>query len=39
MPNPIKRSKYLKRAAELYRSWGAVAKAELLENADDDVYL
>ena len=39
MPNPIKRSKYRKRAAELYRRWGAVAKAELLENVDDDVYL
>ena len=38
-PNPTKRSKYLKRAAELYRSWGAVAKAELLENVADDVQL
>ncbi len=31
-PHTTKRSKYLKRAAELYRSWGAVAKAEWLEN-------
>ncbi|KAI2505092.1 hypothetical protein MHU86_9368 [Fragilaria crotonensis] len=38
-PNPTKRLKYLKRAAELYRSWGAVAKAELLENVADDVQL
>ncbi|KAI2493420.1 PFAM Protein kinase domain [Fragilaria crotonensis] len=35
-PSPTKRSKYLKRTAELYRSWGAVAKAELLENVHDD---
>ncbi|KAI2506906.1 histidine kinase [Fragilaria crotonensis] len=35
-PNPTKCSKYMKRAAELYRSWGAVAKAEWLENRDDD---
>jgi hypothetical protein len=35
-PNITKHSKYLKRAAELYRSWGAVAKAEWLENRDDD---
>jgi ferredoxin-NADP reductase len=34
-PNTIKHSKYLKRAAELYRSWGAVAKAECLENRHD----
>ena len=34
--NKTKRSKYLKRAAELYRSWGAVAKAEWLENRHDN---
>jgi hypothetical protein len=34
--NTTKGSKYLKRAAELYRSWGAVAKAEWLENWEDD---
>ncbi|KAI2506900.1 hypothetical protein MHU86_7492 [Fragilaria crotonensis] len=34
-PNTSKRSKYLKRAAELYRSWGASAKAEWLENRHD----
>ena len=33
-PNTTKRSQYLKRAADLYRSWGAVAKAEWLENMD-----
>ena len=33
-PNPRKRLKYLKRAGDLYRSWGAVAKAEWLENGD-----
>ncbi|KAI2506904.1 PhoQ sensor [Fragilaria crotonensis] len=35
-PNITKRLTYLKRAANLYRSWGAVAKAEWLENGDDD---
>ena len=35
-PNKTKRSKYLKKAADLYRSWGAMAKAEWLENWDDD---
>lgn len=38
-PNRTKRSKYLNRAAEVYRSWGAVAKAECLENEDDHTYL
>lgn len=33
-PNPTKHSLYLEKAAELYRSWGAVAKAEWLENGD-----
>ncbi len=35
-PSKTKRSKYLKRAAELYRGWGAVAKAEWLETWDED---
>jgi hypothetical protein len=35
-PNTTKRLTYLKRAADLYRSWGAVAKAEWVENGDDD---
>ena len=35
-PNKTKHSKYLKKAAELYRSWGAVAKAEWLENWDEE---
>ncbi|KAI2506905.1 PhoQ sensor [Fragilaria crotonensis] len=38
-PNATKRSKYLNRAAELYRSWGAVAKAEWLENGDGHTHL
>ncbi|KAI2503942.1 histidine kinase [Fragilaria crotonensis] len=35
-PDTTKRLKYLKRATDLYRSWGAVAKAEWLENRDED---
>ena len=35
-PDTTKHLKYLKRAAELYRSWGAVAKAEWLENSNGD---
>ena len=37
-PYPSKRSKYLNRAAELYRSWGALAKAEWLDIRDDHTY-
>ncbi len=35
--NTTKRSKYLRRAVELYRTWGAVAKAEWLEKQDEGI--
>lgn len=34
-PNAMKRALYLKRAAALYRSWGAVAKAVSLEKQNE----
>jgi hypothetical protein len=34
-PNAMKRSQYLERAAALYRSWGAVAKAAWLEKQNE----
>ena len=34
-PNTVKRSLYLTRAAALYRSWGAVAKAAALEKQNE----